>query len=143
MADSGIKKVVIDKKSLPPISGEYNGYILRSRVISEDKNRYSHWSPQHKVSLSPQNIIPFSFTTDPEKNTINLIWNSVEGVSSFDIYTKLNTGDWVYSSTVSSNSYSSLVSSSATTVQIAVQIPTYPKKRYTDSTLFVTAAEAI
>jgi hypothetical protein len=143
MADQGIKKVVIEKKSLPPISGEYNGYILRYRIISEDKNRYSHWSPQYKISLDPQNAINFSFTVDATKNTVNLIWNSVSGVSNFDIYTKLNTGDWVYSSTVSSNSYSSLISSSATTVQIAVQVPTYPKKRYADATLFTTAATAI
>lgn len=143
MADSGIKKVIINKKDLPPISGEQKGYIIRYRIASEDKNRYSHWSPQHKVQVAAQSQIPFSFTVDSVKNTVSLIWNVVDEISSFDIYTKINGGDWVYSTTVFTNSYSNIVPSTVTSVQIAVQIPTYPKKRYDDSTLFVTASTAI
>lgn len=143
MADSGIKKVVISKKDLPPISGEQKGYVVRYRIASEDKNRYSHWSPQYKVQVAPQTEIPFSLTVDSVKNTVALIWNVIEGISSFDVYTKINGGEWTYSATVFTNSYSSIVSSTTTSVQIAVQIPTYPKKRYSDSTLFVTPSTAI
>lgn len=143
MADSGIKKVIISKKDLPPISGEQKGYIVRYRIASEDKNRYSHWSPQHKVQVAAQTQIPFSLTVDSVKNTVSLIWNVVDGISSFDIYTNINSGGWVYSTTVFTNSYSNILPSTATSVQIAVQIPTYPKKRYSDSTLFVTDSTAI
>ncbi len=143
MADPGIKKVVINKKDLPPISGEQNGYIVRYRISSEDKNRYSHWSPQHRVLISPPEQIPFSLTVDSVKNTVSLIWNVVEGISSFDVYIKINGGPWVYSTTSLTNSYSTIAPSSATSVQIAVQIPTYPKQRYDDATLFVTNSTAI
>ena len=143
MVDSGIKKVIINKKDLPPISGEQNGYIVRYRIASEDKNRYSHWSPQYKVQVAAQTAIPFSLTVDSVKNTVSLIWNVVDGISSFDVYTKINGGEWIYSTTVSTNSYSNIVPSTVTSVQIAVQIPTHPKKRYSDSTLFVTASTAI
>jgi hypothetical protein len=38
------KKVTVEKKDLPPLSS--NGeYLIRYRIISEDKNRTSHWSP--------------------------------------------------------------------------------------------------
>jgi hypothetical protein len=143
VADPGIKKVVINKKDLPPISGEQNGYIVRYRISSEDKNRYSHWSPQHRVLISPPEQIPFSLTVDSVKNTVSLIWNVVEGISSFDVYIKINGGPWVYSTTSLTNSYSTIAPSSATSVQIAVQIPTYPKQRYDDATLFVTNSTAI
>ena len=48
MADAGIKKVIVQKKNLPSISGTNNKYIIRYRIVSEDRNRTSHWSPQHK-----------------------------------------------------------------------------------------------
>lgn len=143
MADQGIKKVIINKSDLPPISGEQKAYFVRYRVASEDKNRYSHWSPQHKVLVAAQTIVPFSLTVDTTKNTVNLIWNTVSGISSFDVYTKINSGSWTYTTTVFTNSYSDIISSSATSIQIAVQIPTYPKQRYTDSTIFVTDPTAI
>lgn len=143
MADQGIKKVIINKSNLPPISGEQKAYFIRYRIASEDKNRYSHWSPQHKVSVPTQNTVQFSLTVDETKKTVNLIWNTVAGIPSFDIYTKINGGSWTYTTTVFTNSYSDIISSSATFIQIAVQVPTYPKQRYTDSTIFVTDSTAI
>jgi hypothetical protein len=42
------KKVIIEKGDLPPLSP--NGeYLIRYRIISEDKNRTSHWSPIHTL----------------------------------------------------------------------------------------------
>ncbi len=47
--DQGIKKVIIPKAKLPGFFGENRKYILRYRLISEDKNRTSHWSPAYKI----------------------------------------------------------------------------------------------
>ena len=46
MADSNIKRVVLKKSELPgPIGNNTTlDYSIRYRVISEDQNRYSHWS---------------------------------------------------------------------------------------------------
>jgi hypothetical protein len=49
MVDSGIKKSIIVNSELPPINPETNGYEVRYRIISEDKNRTSHWSPLYLV----------------------------------------------------------------------------------------------
>jgi hypothetical protein len=47
MVDSNIKKNIILKKDLPSLIGNNTdlNYEIRYRVISEDKNRVSHWSP--------------------------------------------------------------------------------------------------
>jgi hypothetical protein len=45
MADANIKKTRILKSALPPIDHDTLKYNTRYRVISEDRNRTSHWSP--------------------------------------------------------------------------------------------------
>jgi len=87
MADSGIKKYRQEYADLPPISSETEGYSIRYRIISEDRNRVSHWSPVYL-------IIP-DYTYVPELNndlaTITTTgahymavddWVTVEGVDS-------------------------------------------------------------
>ena len=51
MVDQNIKKVRILKKDLPNYIGNNDElfYQMRYRVVSEDKNRSSHWSPIHKL----------------------------------------------------------------------------------------------
>jgi hypothetical protein len=45
MADQGIKKYRVPYSSLPAINSSSEGYTLKYRIVSEDKNRVSHWSP--------------------------------------------------------------------------------------------------
>lgn len=47
MPDKNIKKNIILKKDLPSLIGDDTilNYEIRYRIISEDKNRVSHWSP--------------------------------------------------------------------------------------------------
>lgn len=51
MVDSNIKKITILKKDLPNYIGDNSSlsYQIKYRVVSEDKNRSSHWSPIYKV----------------------------------------------------------------------------------------------
>lgn len=58
-----VKKVTVEKKDLPPLSP--NGeYLIRYRVISEDKNRTSHWSPIY--TLDSRRVIKGPDETDPD-----------------------------------------------------------------------------
>ena len=43
MVDSGIKKITISKDSLPAINPDTEGYSLRYRIVSDDKNRFSYF----------------------------------------------------------------------------------------------------
>ena len=95
MADSGIKQVVIENSELPAIqlTTAYNEsterdeigilyYDFRYRVVSEDKNRYSHWSPIIRYPM-PELTSPFPYTAanrfsisksgNPE--VINAVWS--------------------------------------------------------------------
>ena len=49
MADSGIKNVRIFRSKLPtvPLNGDY---LIRYRIVSEDKNKTSHWSQIYSIT---------------------------------------------------------------------------------------------
>jgi hypothetical protein len=138
MADAGIKKVIIQKKNLPSISGVDNKYIVRYRIISEDKNRTSHWSSQYKLGAPLINTVKHSLSVDPESDVIRLVWDQVKDISGYDIYVKWDSGSWEYIGNQSTNTYSCLVKDLATQVMFAVQTPTFPKTRFSAATLFQT-----
>lgn len=100
MADKNIKKSIIKKQDLPPFSGETGKIRLRYRIISEDRNRSSHWSKIHDVAL-PVIASPYSYTLSKQKqgNTsvheIILQWTKPEVylqvMRNYDIFLKTNT----------------------------------------------------
>ena len=138
MADAGIKKVIVQKKNLPSISGTNNKYIIRYRIVSEDRNRTSHWSPQYKVGAPAITTINHSISVDSVANVVRLVWDQVQDISAYDIYVRWGSGSWEYIGQSSTNTYSCLIKDSATQVTFAAQIPTFPKGRFTASTLFQT-----
>ena len=119
-------------------------YVVRYRVVSEDRNRVSHWSPQYLLS-------PSSIATDPGENIIE---NKVSGglifvswklpkdyrnkekseTGSFDIYvawgtTTAGVGVYEYYSTVSGTSAVIAVPAGKARYQVAIQNRTYPIRR--------------
>lgn len=138
MADRGVKKVIIPKESLPAIFGPTSQYVVRYRFVSDDKNRSSHWSPQYKISTTPVEEIQYSSSITQNGNAVSLVWEEVADVTEYDIFVSWDNGDWAYLSTVTNNNYTALKKAGATAVTFAVQVPSFPKKRYTASTLFET-----
>ncbi len=53
MADANIKQTIIKSSELPSVIGDDQtlSYTLRYRVVSEDKNRFSHWSPIYTLTV--------------------------------------------------------------------------------------------
>jgi hypothetical protein len=78
MADSGIKKVTILNNDLPLVSFDDNDlfYELRYRVVSEDKNRSSHWSKFTKIIVPTTTDADLPYTTIPRITVFN---TNVEG----------------------------------------------------------------
>lgn len=95
MADPGIKKLIIPKEDWPPVQFEkiYNEetqeyeigelfYNFRYRVVSEDRNRYSHWSPITRYAM-PNATDPFPYTDAPRievskagnPEVLTVVWN--------------------------------------------------------------------
>ncbi len=76
MADAGIKKYRQAPVDLPPISSENEGYTLRYRIISEDRNRVSHWSPEYLV-IPNFTYVPGQINFGTANQVASFTWDSV------------------------------------------------------------------
>lgn len=61
--------VTIKRSELPPINSETESYLIRYRIISNDKNRASYWSPIFEISSTPD----FTIQTPTVKSQFDLI----------------------------------------------------------------------
>jgi len=71
------------------------------------------------------------------KQIINVVWTPPANLKSdFDLYVKWGTDEFKYVASIQTFSYSILTLSGYSTVKFAVQVPTFPKQRFTKATLF-------
>ena len=125
MADSGIKKSIVPLADLPPINPFLEGYELRYRIVSEDKNRTSHWSPSYLIK--PEfTYVTGSITCSTSGGISTIAWNDVDiykgtqyvrTATEYDIWVKWDRddgGDWLYRSRITNTSISLLVPSEYT-----------------------------
>jgi len=151
MADLNIKKIVIPKLNLPAIIGKDFTYNLRYRIVSEDKNRYSHWSRIYNVDAQdqvPSVYLPYSWvketanTSTGTTTAIRLNWEvpTTLRINTFDIFVKRDAGSYLYYGTSFTNTYVILRANTETSITIVVQTPTYPKEITTAAKLFETVA---
>lgn len=133
MADQGVKKIIIPRSSLPP-AGKDGEYLIRYRIASQDKNRYSHWSLIHKVI--GKSLQPVSGRIEKVNSIIVVAWDSVPNISTYDIFTKYNNEtEHTYHGTATSNNYS-IISQGGTSIEIAVQIGGIFKERRDSNTIY-------
>jgi hypothetical protein len=120
MADSGIKKTTIYKKDLGKV-GNSNEYILRYRIVSEDKNRTSHWSPTYAI---PAEVLPVQGVQGDVQvigNTVTVVWGSLLGTSAYDIFVGFDGAPLTWRATSSANSHS-FVKTGTSSVQVQIQV---------------------
>ena len=125
MPDSGIKKTRIKREDLPAINTDAEGYILRYRILSEDKNRTSHWSPLETL-LPGYTFISGSIHHSKAGEINTVAWNAVivnkdstyiTTAEEYDVWVRWDSndgGDWEYRSRVASSSISLLTPTSYT-----------------------------
>lgn len=114
MADSNIKKVRIKHSEFPPINRNTEGYSVRYRLISNDRNRVSHWSPT-KLMVPDYTYIDGNKSSSSAGQVATFTWDPVTVLKSketkIDISNKsltsnlatltttgahyMNVGDWV------------------------------------------------
>ena len=121
---SGDQKAVVKKDTLPPVSlladGSY-GYLVRYRIVSEDQNRFSQWSPIRE--LSGIDIDPVEGDIIITGSAIQLVWGDDNIGRSYDVFIKFDTDEtFKYHGTTLIHTYSLLAKSGASTVEAAVQI---------------------
>jgi hypothetical protein len=138
-----VKKVVIEKKDLPPLTPD-GEYLIRYRIISEDKNRTSHWSPIYTLDTTKvwneeteefesliKNVSSSLLVTP---TTITLSWGAQNNAALYDIFVKFKIGgswqtNFKYKDSSSSHAYSFLIPSDpeengygATDIEASIQI---------------------
>lgn len=152
MADRNIKKVRISRDNLPAINADQGKYVVRYRIISTDRNRISHWSPQFLVSP-----IELNFEAEEDRNiavtvagsTLVVKWNisakaqaefnknpNLE-LTSYDVYlawglSPTSTDPLQYYATSSGNYITIPLETGKESVRVVVQAITYPRQ-YTPS----------
>lgn len=140
MADENIKKIVIPRKDLPPINSDEGNYVVRFRVVSEDRNRLSHWSPQYLVDPQPLEIAEddgIQLTSSGGILTVNWDTPIVLTIPHYDIYVEWgqNVGDIdvdnpnpIYFATASSSFANIPIPQAASVARVFIQTMTYPRK---------------
>jgi hypothetical protein len=117
MADAGIKKVTILNEDLPIINSEIAGYGVRYRIVSEDRNRVSHWSPTYYLDAG-YSYINGKPIPDPTKvgDAVSIVWDRVEvksgnvsigKIRDYEIWVRWDRGDggdWIYEGKAQTNS---------------------------------------
>ncbi len=115
MADEGIKKIKITQDNLPTINSITEKYDIRYRVISEDKNRTSHWSPI--INIDPQYTYVSGNIFISSSGLTTVAWDAVtikignqviRQAKDYDVWVKWSkadgVGDFIYVERISSNS---------------------------------------
>jgi len=155
-----IKYINIEPNELPYIQTDDTGepyYAVRYRIVSEDRNRFSHWSPTIRIDYP--DTIPYTAeerihlnTVGQSPKTLIATWSSpipaqtiYDDVETFDIFiqwkdnNQIAIGTWFYVTTVTANTFSTLIpeDSSIKHLDLAIQLPTIKRERNTKITLFL------
>ena len=115
MAEEVIKKIKITQDNLPTINSITEKYDIRYRVISEDKNRTSHWSPI--INIDPQYTYVLGNISISSSALTTVAWDAVtikigdqviRQAKDYDVWVKWSkadgAGDFVYAERISTNS---------------------------------------
>ena len=162
-----VKKVIVGRDELPAVDIETRSYNVRYRLISEDRNRISHWSKIYNL-VSPiiTPITEYSMEIVNAHDLVTVTWNldQVPGTAYFDVWVRWvgNSAEslypWQYLATTVDNQYAMVFPTSIPDptggtelpkkIRVAVQRPTYPKEKenyptVSEITVFQTALETL
>jgi len=133
----GQQKVRLSRSDLPEVSklsdGTY-GYVVRYRIISEDQNRFSHWSPIRELTMPPVTQVDGDVVVSG--NIIQVVWGDEEDRPNYDVFVKFDDGEYFYHGTTPTHQYSFLSLYDSLIVQIAIQVSSIDKERAAFLTIF-------
>ena len=124
MADAGIKKVIIKKASLPALDHDKVGYVFRYRVVSEDKNRTSQWSPINLVL--DNSITSVAGTVQVSSSVISTVWGDELNRPKYDVFVGFDGATATYHGTTPIHSYQ-FIKTGTTNVRVIIQVESSEK----------------
>lgn len=134
MTRSGPRKATIAKNDLPALAKlqtESYGHLTRYRIISEDRNRFSHWSPIFSVVVFDFENLPGQVdgTINIIGSAITVVWDDEIDRPNYDIFIKFDNDEYFYHGTSPIHTYSIIKPAGVTTVSAAIQIKSIEKER--------------
>jgi hypothetical protein len=140
-----VARFTIPLENLPPTSSSAQ-HIVRFRVISEDRNRVSDYSPIFLLDSPgqiPSASVQYAITTSAGIGSgtfVDLIWagdyismHKTLDSNIHDIFVKWSySGIYEYVGRVVGNNFRILKPAAATTVRFKVQLPSYPSEHPVD-----------
>ena len=164
---AAVKKVVIGRDELPAVDLDTRSYNVRYRLISEDRNRISHWSKIYNL-VSPiiTPITEYALVITNSHDLVTVTWNADQAPETayFDVWVRWvgnhaeSNYPWQYLATTIDNQYAMVFPTSIPDptggtelpkkIRVAVQRPTYPKEKenyptVSEITVFQTALETL
>lgn len=118
MADLGIKKVIVTKDTTGDV-GPNNTHVLRYRIVSEDKNRFSAWSPVYSISGNTITLVDGELTI-VGNNTVLVSWGDEVLRPGYDVFVGYGSSIPEYHGTTAIHTYSFLKTGSLPRVVIQV-----------------------
>jgi len=129
----------IPRNQLPPVESD-NIYSVRFRVISEDKNRVSHWSPIFVIdSVAP---VAVSGALSVTATIITAVWGDEEGRPAYDVFVNFDSGGYEYHGTTTTHQYAFL-NEGTSTVRVAIQISSSNKARNAGLTIWESSVTSL
>lgn len=125
MADKGIKKVIIKKQNLPALAFDSLSYIFKYRIISEDKNRTSQWSPINLVL--DDSIVPVSGAISVSPTITTVVWGDEVNRPKYDVFVGFDSSTPVYHGTSPIHTYS-VINAGTTNIRIVIQVESSKKE---------------
>lgn len=128
MSVSKVKKVIVSKDSLPPV-GPNNNYLVRYRIVSEDKNRYSHWSQVYDLPAHP--AVRVNGGVEITDTRVTVMWEDAPGYDdkeAYDVFINVDDSGWELKESPRSHSCTFLKPTINSEISVAVQVESYLKK---------------
>ena len=124
MSDAGIKKVIIKKASLPALDHDKVGYVFRYRIVSEDKNRTSQWSPINLVL--DNSITSVAGAVQVSASVISAVWGDELNRPKYDVFVGFDGATATYHGTTPIHSYQ-FIKTGTTNVRVIIQVESSEK----------------
>lgn len=140
MVDANIKKLRIPKSNLPPIDSDTLKYNIRYRIISDDRNRSSHWSPIYNTDGTQ--IFGTSGALSITESIITAVWGDENNHPSYDVFVSFDGEPFYWHGTSTVHSYSFLKDGS-TTVRVKVQLVSSKKEIKAALNIFDSGVESL
>jgi len=109
----------IPRNQLPPVQSN-NKYSVRFRLISEDKNRMSHWSPIFVIDSTAPTSVQGGVVVNG--SIVTAVWGDEEDRPEYDVFVKFDGGAYGYHGTTPIETYSFLKGAATSNVRVTVQI---------------------